>query len=107
MDLQAFTLCRTATSMSSCLLNEFNRWSNEFFYSMHKSTFFFYLFFFFHKHSRVTGQQGKREAISLHPLYHFYSLDRLLDIRRVITAESSPLHIANSRNEKTLNEKFT
>ena len=29
---------------------------------------FFSIWFFFHEHSRYTGQQGKREAISLTPL---------------------------------------
>ena len=55
----------------------------------------FFFFFFFHKHSRFTAQQGKGEAISLIPLYHFHLLHRHLD-SRAITAESSPLHTANS-----------
>ena len=63
--------------------------------------FYFHLFFFiwvfFHEQSRFTGQQGKGEAISLSPLYHFDPLHRYLDISRVITAESSPLHIASSQ----------
>ena len=62
---------------------------------------FFFVFFsmwvFFYVHSRFTGQQGKREAIYLTPLYHFHPLHRHLDISRAITAESSPLHIASSR----------
>ena len=59
--------------------------------------FFCFLFFF----SRTfilwfTGQQGKREAISLTPLHHFESRHRHLEIRSASTAESSPLHIASS-----------
>ena len=53
----------------------------------------------FHEHSRFKGQQDKREAISITPLYHFYSLHRHLDISWVITAESSPLHLASSRTQ--------
>ena len=59
------------------------------------STFFFYPVFF-HKHSQSTGQQGKGEAISLSPLYHYHPLHKHLDISRTITAERSPLHIASS-----------
>ena len=44
----------------------------------------------------IHRQQGKGEAISLSPLYHFHPLHRHLDISRAITAESSPLHIASS-----------
>ena len=33
---------------------------------------FFSIWIFFHKYSRVTGQQGKGEAISLYPFYHFH-----------------------------------
>ena len=61
-----------------------------------KSITTYSFFFFFHKHSRFTAQQGKGEAISLIPLYHFHLLHRHLD-SRAITAESSPLHTANSR----------
>ena len=39
------------------------------------------------------------EAISLSPLYHFHPLHRYLDISQVITAESSPLHIASSQTQ--------
>ena len=53
--------------------------------------------FFFHEHSQITGLQGKGEVIFLIPDYHFHHLQRHLDIIRVITAESSPLHIASSR----------
>ena len=58
--------------------------------------FFFSIWVFFHGHSRFTGQQGKGEATSLTPLYHFDPLHRHLDISRAITPESSPLHIASS-----------
>ena len=50
----------------------------------------------FHKHSRITGLQGKREGISLIPHYHFHPFHRDLDISRAFTTESSPLHIASS-----------
>ena len=56
--------------------------------------FFFSIWVFFHEHSRFAGQQGKGEAISLTPLYHFHPLHRHLDISLEITAESLPLHIA-------------
>ena len=59
--------------------------------------FFFSIWVFFHKHSRITGLQGKGEGISLTPHYHFHPLHRQLDISRAITAESSPRHIASSR----------
>ena len=58
---------------------------------------FFSIWISFHEHSRFVGQQGKGEGIYLTPHYHFHSLHRHLDISRVITAESSPLHIAGSR----------
>ena len=60
-----------------------------------------YLLFFYlgslSRNSRFTGQQGKGEAIFLSPLHLFHPLHRHLGISRVITAESSPLHIASSR----------
>ena len=66
-------------------------------------TFTFYtiflIWFFLHEHSRFTGQQGKGEAISLTPLYHFPTLHKHLDICRAITLENSPLHIASSRTQ--------
>ena len=43
-----------------------------------------------------TGQQGKGEAISLTPLYHFHPLHRHLEVNQAITAESPPQHIASS-----------
>ena len=62
---------------------------------------FFFDFFsirvFFHNHSRITGLQEKGEGISLTPHYHFHPFHRHLDISRVITAESSPLHVGSSR----------
>ena len=59
--------------------------------------FFFSIGVFFHNYSRITGLQGKGEGISLIPHYHFHQLHRYLDIRRAISAESSPLHIGSSR----------
>ena len=57
----------------------------------------FFIWVFLQEHSWFTGRQRKEEVISLSPLYHFYPLHRHLDISRAITAESSPLHIANSQ----------
>ena len=57
--------------------------------------YFFSVWVFFHVHSQFTGQQAKGEAIYLTPLYHFHPLHRhYLDISWVITADSSPQHIA-------------
>ena len=39
----------------------------------------------------------KGEGIYLSPLYHFHPLHRHIDISQMITAESSPQHIASSR----------
>ena len=63
---------------------------------------FFLIRVFFHKHSRITGLEGK--GISLSPHYHFHPLHRHLDISGVITAENSPLHIGSSRN-RTVSER--
>ena len=63
----------------------------------HIHPFFFSILVFLHEHSRFTGQQGKGEAISLSPLYHFHPLHRHLDISRATVAESSPLQIGSSR----------
>ena len=41
-------------------------------------------------------QQGKRETISLTPLYHFHPLHRHLDVSQAITADSSLLHVTSS-----------
>ena len=78
--------------------NERHSWRWE--KTLHQETLmteFFYVWVFFHKHSRFTGQQGKREDIYLTPHYHFHLLHRRLHIGRAITAENSPLHIASSR----------
>ena len=61
---------------------------------------------FFREQLQFTWQQGNMEAISITPLRHFHSLHRHLDISRAITAESSPLLIAISRNQ-TGNLSFT
>ena len=58
---------------------------------------YIHIYIFLPEHSRFTGQQGKGESIYLTPLYYFHSLHRHLDISRAITAESSPVHIGNSR----------
>ena len=47
---------------------------------------FFYLAFL---SQTFTGQQGKGDAISLTPLYHFHPLYRHLEVHQAITAESS------------------
>ena len=60
---------------------------------------FFSVWVFSHDHSRITGLQGKGEGISLTPHYHFHLLHRHLD-SRVITAESSPLHIVSTAGIK-------
>ena len=60
---------------------------------------FFPFWVFFHKHSQITGLQGKGEGISLTPHYHLHPLHTHLDISQTITAESSPLHILAARLE--------
>ena len=65
---------------------------------IHGSKLFFSIWVFFHEHSLFTGQQVKEKGIFLIRLYHFHPLHRYLDISRVITAESSPLHIGSSRS---------
>ena len=90
-----------------CVLEETNRHSNTAIKLVgganetigHIPYFFFFFFlsgFFFHEHSRITALQGKGEGISLTSHYHFYPLQRHLDISRAIIAESSSLHIASS-----------
>ena len=54
--------------------------------------FFCFIWVFLHQHFLFTGQQGKGEAISLTPLYHFPPLHRLLDISQAITAEFTSAH---------------
>ena len=56
-----------------------------------------FFFSFFLSGFSFTDIQRKGEGIFVSPYYHFHSLPRHLDISRVITAESSPLHIACSR----------
>ena len=58
--------------------------------------FIIFLSVFFYVHSRFIGQQGKADLF-LSPACSFPPFHRYLDISRVITAESSPLRIANSR----------
>ena len=57
---------------------------------------FFSICVFFPEHLQFTKQQGKVDAISLTPVYHFNPLHRYIDIIRAITAESSPLHLTSS-----------
>ena len=52
---------------------------------------------FFHEHSDFTGQQGKGEAISLIPLYHFHPLHRHLDINQVIIQRAHLKQLGFSR----------
>ena len=61
--------------------------------------FCFSIRLFFQEYSRFTGQQVKREAISLYTFNHFHLLHRHLHISWVIAAESSPLCIAGSWNQ--------
>ena len=72
---------------------------------LHPNIFFFYAVFFY-EHSWFTGQQGKGKAIFLIPLYQFHPFHKHLDISRVITSESSSLHIASSQT-RTGNLWFT
>ena len=44
--------------------------------------FFFPIWAFFYEQSQSRGQQGKEEAISIAPPYHFHPLRRHLDIRQ-------------------------
>ena len=75
---------------------------------------------FYLEGSRITGEKEKGEFISLILFYHFHRLHEHLGISWVITAASSPLHIATDRtrtlrfqaqvmkwqhSEKFLNEK--
>ena len=70
----------------------------KYIYMIHSThVVFFPIWVFFNEHSWLTDQQANGEAISLIPLYHFHLLHRHFDISRVITAESSPLHIARSQ----------
>ena len=70
-----------------------------------KDNFFFYFGVSFTWHSWFTGQQGKGEAISVTPLYHFHLLYRHLDISRAITAErSSSLRLQVAKNFILMNQ---
>ena len=64
--------------------------------------FFFSSWVFFYEHSRLTGQQGKGEAIFLTSLYHFNPCNRHLGTSRAITADGPPLHMASSQNRESL-----
>ena len=73
-------------------------WNLVSIFKIHRENFFA-VWVFFDEHWRITGLQGKGEGISLTPHYHFRSLHRHLDISRVITTGSSPLHIASRRSQ--------
>ena len=60
------------------------------------ATFFISGFSFWSIHDSQ-DRQGNGEAISLTPLYHFHVLHRDFGLSGRMTAESSPLHITNSR----------
>ena len=68
-------------------------------------TFTWLIFFFFLGFLSQTFTNhrtaGEGEGIFLTPHYHFHLLYRHLDISWVITAESSPLYIANSLEPRT------
>ena len=66
---------------------------------------FFCFLIYLYEHSRFPGHEGKGEGISLTPFYHFHPLHGHLHIIRMITAESSPLHMAN-RQTRTGNLWF-
>ena len=57
--------------------------------------FFFYLGFLSRTFT-IHGTAGKGGGYLFPPLYYFHPLHRHLDVRRPITAESAPLHIASS-----------
>ena len=52
---------------------------------------------FFHEHSQIKGEKekGGGGVNFFNRLYHFHPLQRHLETRQVINADSSPLHIAN------------
>ena len=66
--------------------------------SIHLRCTFIYLDFLSRTFA-ITGAQGKGQAVSMTPAFHFHPFHRHLDINRVITAESSPLHKASSRTQ--------
>ena len=94
----------TPSNYINCLL--FNTNIPHFFILNSIPIFFFSIRVFFYEHSWFTGQQGKGKAIFLSTPYQFHPLHKHLDISRVITSESSPLHIASSRT-RTGNLWFT
>ena len=61
---------------------------------------FLYLTFTNHMYNRnhIYNRRGRGRPI-LTPLYHFHSLNKHLDIKWIIAAESSPLHIASDRTQ--------
>ena len=61
----------------------------------HRS-FFFYLGFLSRTFTARRTAEGEGGYL-LTPLYHFHPLHRRLEVKRVITVESSPLHIASSQ----------
>ena len=83
------------SSLSSFVLFCFFRFFFVFFFFL-----IFYLSGFYLKYIN-----DSKETVFLTPLYHFHPLHRRLDISQVITAESSPLHIA-SRCTRTGNLWF-
>ena len=70
--------------------------------------FTWYIFFLsgfsFATHSRITKQKGRGRPILTSP-WHFHLIYKYLDIRRAITAENSPLHVASDLT-RTWNLKF-
>ena len=64
-----------------------------------KERFVFFYLGFLSRTLTIKGLQGKRVDNSLTPHYHFHPLHRHLDTSRVITAESSSLHIASSQTQ--------
>ena len=63
--------------------------------------FFFFFLGFLSQTFTNHRTAGEGEGIFLTPHYHFHLLYRHLDISWVITAESSPLYIANSLEPRT------
>ena len=91
--------------LQSCswYLGLFDGWVNfPFRASETKRAFFFFFFLsiwvFISRKLTNNRTSGEGEGVSLTPHCHFHSLHRHLDINRANTAESSPLHIASSRN---------
>ena len=73
--------------------------------SVRVTEYLFSIWVFFPKHSRFTGQQGKREAIFLTLLYHVHPLHKhLKTLARGITAKHSPLHKKNFATHELLHK---